>query len=82
MIGLALDIGLHQDYQPIDFNPPLRGRPPPPSGKEVRERQRSFLGCYYVSSMVGGAFQKPNLLKHTRFMTEAAENLGKELEHE
>lgn len=31
---------------------------------------------------VGGAFQKPNLLKHTRFMTEAAENLGKELEHE
>lgn len=31
---------------------------------------------------VGGAFQKPNLLKHTRFMTEAAESLGKELEYE
>ncbi|EUC49616.1 hypothetical protein COCMIDRAFT_33041 [Bipolaris oryzae ATCC 44560] len=82
VIGLALDIGLHQDYQPIDFTPPIRGMPPPPSGKELRERQRAFLGCYYISSMVGGAFYKPNLLKHTRFMTEAAESLGKELEYE
>ncbi|EUC38023.1 hypothetical protein COCCADRAFT_32906 [Bipolaris zeicola 26-R-13] len=82
VIGLALDIGLHQDYQPIDFTPPLRGRPSPPSRKDLRERQRTFLGCYYISSMVGGAFQKPNLLKHTHFMTEAAESLGKELEYE
>jgi len=49
VIGLALDIGLHQDYQPLNF--PHRPKPPPPSPKDLRERQRAFLGCYYLSSM-------------------------------
>jgi hypothetical protein len=49
MIGLALDIGLHQDYQPLNF--PARRKPPPPGPEELRERQRTFLGSYYLASM-------------------------------
>jgi hypothetical protein len=49
MIGLALDIGLHQDYQPLNF--PVRRKPPPPEPGDLRERQRAFLGCYYLASM-------------------------------
>lgn len=49
VIGLALDIGLHQEYQPINF--PHRPPPPPPASQDLRERQRAFLGCYYLASM-------------------------------
>lgn len=51
VVGLALDIGLHQDYQPVDISSPRRQKPAPPSRKEARESQRALLGCYYVSSM-------------------------------
>ena len=51
VVGLALDIGLHQDYQPVDISNPQRQKPAPPSRKEERERYRAFLGCYYVSAM-------------------------------
>jgi hypothetical protein len=49
VIGLALDIGLHQDYQPLHLN--RRTKPAPPSPHYQRERERAFLGCYYLSSM-------------------------------
>jgi hypothetical protein len=49
VIGLALDIGLHRDYQPLHF--PHRPKPTPPSPEDQRERERAFLGCYYLSSM-------------------------------
>lgn len=49
VIGLALDIGLHRDYQPLNF--PHRPKPTPPTPSERRERERAFLGCYYLSSM-------------------------------
>jgi hypothetical protein len=49
--GLALDIGLHQDFQPIGFPMPQRPKAPPPPPGELRERHRAFLGCYYLSSM-------------------------------
>jgi hypothetical protein len=49
VIGLALDIGLHRDYQPLHF--PNQPKPPPPSPQDQRERERAFLGCYYLSSM-------------------------------
>lgn len=49
VIGLSLDIGLHQDYQPLNF--PMRPKPLPPSAQDQRERQRAFLGCYYLASM-------------------------------
>jgi hypothetical protein len=49
VIGLALDIGLHQDYQPLQF--PHRPKPTSPSPQNHRERERAFLGCYYLSSM-------------------------------
>jgi hypothetical protein len=54
VIGLALDIGLHRDYQPLHF--PHRPKPAPPSPEDQRERERAFLGCYYLSSM-----QVPNM---------------------
>ncbi|USP75075.1 hypothetical protein yc1106_02349 [Curvularia clavata] len=82
VVGLALDTGLHQDYQPADISNPRRQKPPPLSKKEMRERQRVLLGCYYVSSMIGAAFQKPNLFKYTRCIGEAAESLEQEQEHD
>jgi len=48
VIGLALDIGLHRDFQPIIF--PFRPKPKAPSPQDQRERERAFLGCYYLSS--------------------------------
>jgi hypothetical protein len=50
-IGLALDMGLHQRSKrsPIDF--PGRPPAPPTSPEGQRERQRTFLGCYYLSSV-------------------------------
>lgn len=51
VIGLALDIGLHRDYQPLNF--PHRPKPKAPSPHDQRERERAFLGCYYLSSMCG-----------------------------
>ncbi|KAF2853711.1 hypothetical protein T440DRAFT_465479 [Plenodomus tracheiphilus IPT5] len=80
VIGLALDIGLHQDYQPLSIvnQPP----PPPPPAEEQRERHRAFLGCYYLASMVSAGLQKPNLLKHTTQMTEWAQNLKQDREYE
>lgn len=48
VIGLALDIGLHRDFQPMFF--PFRPKPKAPSPQDQRERERAFLGCYYLSS--------------------------------
>jgi hypothetical protein len=96
VIGLALDIGLHQDYQPLHF--PHRPKPPSPSPRDQRERQRAFLGCYYLSSMyaradnfyesmliyrrISAGLQKPNLLKHASHMTDWARNLKQEREYD
>lgn len=96
VIGLALDIGLHQDYQPLHF--PHRPKPPSPSPRDQRERQRAFLGCYYLSSMyaqevnfretmlknhrVCAGLQKPNLLKHASQMTDWARDLKQEREYD
>lgn len=49
-VGMAIDVGLHQKSQrPLVEIP---GRPPPPaiSAEEQRERQRTLLGCYFLSS--------------------------------
>ncbi|KAF2677447.1 hypothetical protein K458DRAFT_481359 [Lentithecium fluviatile CBS 122367] len=74
-VGMALDMGLHQrsTRSLIDFpgRPPL----PSPSSEEQRERQRTFLGCYYLSSMVAGGLQKPNLLRYTDYMAECSRSL-------
>jgi hypothetical protein len=80
VIGLALDIGLHQDYQPLNF--PQGPKLPPPSSEEQRERYRAFLGCYYLASMIAAGLQKPNLLKHTSYMTEWAQILNRDQEYE
>ncbi|CAO2653997.1 Nn.00g107300.m01.CDS01 [Neocucurbitaria sp. VM-36] len=80
VIGLALDIGLHQDYQPLNF--PQRPKAPAPPPQEQRERQRAFLGCYYLASMIAAGLQKPNLLRHTPHMTEWAQTLKRDLEYE
>lgn len=50
-IGLALDIGLHQKSIRSPVEVPGRPKPPPPAAEEQRERQRTFLGCYYLASM-------------------------------
>jgi hypothetical protein len=44
-----LDIGLHQDYQPLNL--PHRPKPKALGPQDRRERERAFLGCYYLSSM-------------------------------
>jgi hypothetical protein len=95
VIGLALDIGLHRDYQPMNF--PSRPKPKAPSPQDQRERERAFLGCYYLSSTyvsvcvhfccanttrIGAGLQKPNLLKHAPYMTEWAQNLKAVREYE
>ncbi|KAF1941635.1 hypothetical protein EJ02DRAFT_512302 [Clathrospora elynae] len=80
VIGLALDIGLHQDYQPLNL--PHRPKPPPLSPEEQREPHRAFLGCCYLSSMVAAGLQKPNLLKHTSYMAEWAQKLKQYREYE
>ncbi|KAH5062444.1 hypothetical protein HBI24_136280 [Parastagonospora nodorum] len=80
VVGLALDIGLHRDYQPMAF--PHRPRPKAPSPQDQRERERTFLGCYYLSSTIGAGLQKPNLLKHAPYMTEWAQKLKTVREYE
>ncbi|KAL1656065.1 hypothetical protein SLS61_001135 [Didymella pomorum] len=73
VIGLALDIGLHRDFQPVFF--PHAKKPIEIDPKEKRERYRAFLGCYYLASMVSAALQKPNLLKHNSDMAGWAQDL-------
>ncbi|KAL5438224.1 hypothetical protein PMIN06_010307 [Paraphaeosphaeria minitans] len=73
--GLALDLGLYQrSTRPvIDF--PGRPSPSPLSVREQLERQRTFLGCYYMSSQVSAGMQKPNLLKYTEYMGQCSRDL-------
>ncbi|KAF3010692.1 hypothetical protein E8E13_005864 [Curvularia kusanoi] len=73
VIGLAIDIGLHRDFQPLFF--PHTQKMQDLDSKAKRERKRAFLGCYYLSSMVAAALQKPNLLKHNPEMTGWAQEL-------
>ncbi|KAI4945156.1 hypothetical protein J4E91_008133 [Alternaria rosae] len=85
VVGLALDIGLHQDFQGLGFGFPMmlkRPKAPPPPAVELRERRRAFLGCYYLSSMVAAGLQKPNMLKHSLIMTEWAQSLKQDREYE
>ncbi|KAF2646519.1 hypothetical protein P280DRAFT_464726 [Massarina eburnea CBS 473.64] len=76
-IGIALDMGLHQRSKRSVLDIP--GQPPLAATRvsttEQRERQRTFLGCYYMSSMISGGLQKPNLLKFTEYMAECGQNL-------
>jgi hypothetical protein len=74
-IGLALDMGLHQRMKRSPIEMPGVSRPQQPSPKEQRERQRTYLGCYFLSSMVAGGLQKPNLLKYSDYMGECAKAL-------
>jgi hypothetical protein len=48
-IGLALDLGLHQKIRRA-LEVPGRANAKRPSPEEQRERQRTLLGCYYLSS--------------------------------
>ncbi|CAI6340769.1 unnamed protein product [Periconia digitata] len=75
-VGLALDIGLHTKTRRTFMNG-MSGRTPPKaySEQEQRERQRTFLGCYYMSSMIAGGLQKPNLLRYTDYMGECCKDL-------
>ncbi|KAH6643721.1 hypothetical protein C7974DRAFT_4040 [Boeremia exigua] len=73
VIGLALDIGLHRDTRSLLF---VRLKKPDQVQPQMkRERQRTFLGCYYLASMLSASMQKPNLLKHNSDMTEWAQEL-------
>ncbi|KAH7115874.1 hypothetical protein B0J11DRAFT_538676 [Dendryphion nanum] len=74
-IGMAMDIGLHQKVKRFPVELPGKPTPPPPSAEEQRERQRTFLGLYYISSGIAAGMIKPNLLKHSDYMTECCRNL-------
>ncbi|KAF2274045.1 uncharacterized protein EI97DRAFT_469018 [Westerdykella ornata] len=73
-VGLAMDLGLYQEHK---RGLPVLGRQRfrPPSPEEQRDRQRAFLGCYYLSSAIAMAMMKPNLLKYTEYMGKCGRNL-------
>jgi hypothetical protein len=50
-VGMAFDMGLHQRNKRSVMEIPGRPPPPPTPLEEQREQQRTFLGCYYLSSM-------------------------------
>ena len=50
-VGMALDMGLHQRRKRSPIDIPNWPSPPTIAPEEQRERQRTFLGCYYLSSM-------------------------------
>ncbi|KAF1951391.1 hypothetical protein CC80DRAFT_210541 [Byssothecium circinans] len=79
-IGIALDMGLHQRSKRSFMDVP--GHPPAASWSrsEQCERQRTFLGCYYMSSMIACGLQKPNLLKYTEYMAECGRSLRQSCE--
>ncbi|PSN59287.1 hypothetical protein BS50DRAFT_565856 [Corynespora cassiicola Philippines] len=74
-IGLALDLGLHQKTKRTLIDFPGIPKPSPLLPEDQRERQRTLLGCYYLSSMIAGGLQKPNLLKFNDYMAECARDL-------
>ncbi|KAF1361651.1 hypothetical protein EJ07DRAFT_153879 [Lizonia empirigonia] len=78
VIALALDIGLHRQSRPMFFT--NQQKPQEVEPQEKRARQRAFLGCYYLASMVSAALQKPNLLKHNPDMVEWAQELKRDQE--
>ncbi|ORY18170.1 hypothetical protein BCR34DRAFT_554339 [Clohesyomyces aquaticus] len=80
-IGVALDIGIHQRSTHISFDFPGRPKPPAQSPAFDRERQRTFLGCYYLSSVIAGGLHKPNLLKYTDYMAESCQRLKSDAEY-
>ncbi|KAF2867487.1 hypothetical protein BDV95DRAFT_502725 [Massariosphaeria phaeospora] len=79
-IGLALEIGLHQKTRTV-LEIPGRPKPPLPSPHMLRERQRTYLGCYFLASIISVGLQKPNLLKYSDYMAECGHNLQSEREY-
>ncbi|KAF1964112.1 hypothetical protein BU23DRAFT_547965 [Bimuria novae-zelandiae CBS 107.79] len=73
--GLALDLALHQKSNASPINFLKRPEAPKLSVSEQLERQRTFLGCYYMSSLVSGGMQRPNLLKYTEYMGQCSRDL-------
>ncbi|KAF2019808.1 hypothetical protein BU24DRAFT_342753 [Aaosphaeria arxii CBS 175.79] len=80
-IGLALDIGLHQKSKRMPIELPGRIVPPLPSDEVQRERQRSLLGLYYLSSTVAMGMLKPHFLKYSDYMAESCKRLRRDLEY-
>ncbi|KAL1604830.1 hypothetical protein SLS60_004370 [Paraconiothyrium brasiliense] len=73
--GLALDLGLYQKSSRPLMDFPGRPSPSALSVTEQLERQRTFLGCYYLSSQVAAGMQRPNLLKYTEYMSQCSREL-------
>jgi hypothetical protein len=79
-IGIVIDLGLHQKTKRvIDF--PGRPQTVEPSPEEQRERQRTYIGCYFLSSAIAAGFMKPNLLKYNDYMAECGRRLRKDREY-
>ncbi|KAF2761695.1 hypothetical protein EJ05DRAFT_535057 [Pseudovirgaria hyperparasitica] len=59
-----------------------KGMPLTKSGAELREEQRTLLGCYFLCSIIASGYQRPNTFKRSRYMFESAQELSadKELE--
>ncbi|KAI9858208.1 MAG: hypothetical protein M1813_007857 [Trichoglossum hirsutum] len=79
-IGMAIDLGYNQKRKKplIDITGKSRSEPMSPS--EEREAQRALLGCYYLSSTFSVALSRPNLFRHTEYMTECGRRLESDLE--
>ncbi|KAF2265012.1 hypothetical protein CC78DRAFT_210696 [Lojkania enalia] len=79
-IGLAIDLGLHQKIKRPFTDFPGRPKQQPVSTKEQRERQRTLLGLYHLSTTLSGGLGKPNLLRYSDYIGECAKRLQVDLE--
>ncbi|PVI01556.1 hypothetical protein DM02DRAFT_591044 [Periconia macrospinosa] len=79
-VGLAIDIGLHTKSRRSILGMSGSSNTKEYTPRELLERQRTYLGCYYLSSMISAGLQKPNLLKHTDYMIDCCRNLRQSYE--
>ncbi|KAF2649993.1 hypothetical protein K491DRAFT_707826 [Lophiostoma macrostomum CBS 122681] len=79
-IGLALDLGLHEKNK-RSIGMPGIPKAAPFSSEVQRERQRSFLGCYYLSSAIAVGLMKPNMLKYDDYMVYCGSRLQQDREY-
>ncbi|KAF2743330.1 hypothetical protein M011DRAFT_431426 [Sporormia fimetaria CBS 119925] len=79
-VGLVHELGIYQEKNTAVLTV-LRSTPRPPSAKQLKERQRAFLGCYYLSSAVSAGIMKPNLLRYSEYMGKCAQSLRNEPEY-
>jgi hypothetical protein len=83
--GIALDLGIHHKANRRFVQMPGHAPTGLPKAPDTvlcsqREAERTWLGCFYISSSLAGSVQKPSLIPHTEHMTECCRRLKTERE--